>query len=346
MVGRQHPLKLTCRAYWPNSRQDFCRSPCRPTGQFRRKHLRLAVAANGPLFIEEDRRTAGLDFIRLYRDITSSLTLRAPDTTKVRAFFEEVGFEQVKILDLVQIGRSGAWQGTLSGTIKTARADEWFVPPIFGSQASTGYRFILAGPDVLPEVITKALSVETPAILLMAGVVDIAKRQELAERLRSGASPAVLVDEALVAFTTTRRHTRARAIFECGLPYGRVEPYTTDAGALPPEMFFGRDEELRHIMSKTADGCLVYGGRQLGKSALLSHAARTRHAPEDDQIVKRRDVKSLGNSEKTREIWTHLASMLSPEVVKADSRSAEAISRDIRGWLARKASWSDRLHVR
>ena len=255
---------------------------------------REASASESPLFIEEDRRAAGLDFIEIYRAIKASAARRKPDTAKIREFLEAVGFERVKIHGLDPVGRSNAWNGEISAEIRSVGADDWFLPPIFGSQATAGYRLLLVGPDVLPEVIVKALSTEMPAILIMCGVVDAARRHELAERMRANAIPALLIDEALATFTATRRQTRARTIFECGLPYGRVDPYTTDAGALPPEMFFGREEEIRHIMSRTADGCLVYGGRQLGKSALLGHVSRTRHAPENDIIVVRRDVKSLG----------------------------------------------------
>ena len=197
----------------------------------------------------------------------------------------------------------------------------------------------MVGPDTLPETIQKALNPEIPTILLLSGVADLAKRREFAERLRATAIPALLIDEALVAFAATRRDTRARTVFECGLPYGRVEPYTTDAGQVPTEMFFGREAEIRDIMSKTADGCLVYGGRQLGKSALLSHVARTRHAPEDNRIVVRREVKALGNSEQTSEIWRHLNAMLVRDgVVKESSRTADAVSRDIREWLVTRAN--------
>jgi len=299
--------------------------------------MREAVASEGPLFIEDDRRAAGLDFIEVYRAISKSAIQRKPNTAKIREFLEAIGFERVKIHDLKPLGRSSAWSGEISGEIRSVSSDDWFLPPVFGSQAAAGYQLLLVGPDVLPEVVTKALSTDMPAILIMCGVADLARRQELAERLRANAIPALVIDEALTAFTATRRQTRARTIFECGLPYGRVDPYTTDAGALPPEMFFGREEEIRHIMSKKGDGCLVYGGRQLGKSALLGHVSRTRHAPENDMIVVRRDVKSLGNSEKASEIWTHLAGMLSPEVVAPGSRTAEAVSRDIRNWIARKA---------
>ncbi len=61
---------------------------------------------------------------------------------------------------------------------------------------------------------------------MLAGVVESSRRIEFAERLRANAKPALLIDEALIAFTATKRVTRARTVFECGLPYGRVEPYT------------------------------------------------------------------------------------------------------------------------
>ncbi|MBV6649221.1 MAG: hypothetical protein KI789_05820 [Hoeflea sp.] len=293
--------------------------------------FREALAGDGKLAIEEDRRAAGVHFISLYRDVVTSMTLKMPAMSKARELLEEIGFENVNFHSPRALG-SKTWQVMLTGTI---RSDGWFLPPIFGSKAVSGYKLLIIGPDTLPETIIKALEPGTPAILLVAGVADLTKRLEFAERLRAGAYPVLFIDEALIAFAATRRDTRARTIFECGLPYGRVEPYTTDAGQIPPEMFFGRAEEIRSIMSKTADGCLVYGGRQLGKSALLSHVSRTRNAPDEDRIVLRREVKSLGNAEKTSEIWGHLNAMLMPYgIVRNASRDADSVSRDIKQWLA------------
>ena len=295
------------------------------------KAYEAAIAGDGLLATEEDRRAAALSLIDLYRDIGRSVKGGSPASDKIRQFFEDIGFEGVRVSDLRQIGRSKAWRMKLSGRISS---DGWFLPPTFGSKATGGYAVFLLGPDTLPEAIQKALDAETPTILLVAGCADLARRHEFAERMRANAIPGLLIDEALVAFAATRRETRARTIFECGLPYGRVEPYTTDAGRLPPEMFFGREAEIRAIMSKRADGCLVYGGRQLGKSALLAHVARTRHAPEEGRIVKVLERKSLGDAEDISAIWAHLNTMLSEHgVVREASRSAETVTKDIRAWL-------------
>lgn len=312
-------LPLTSSEDWPTAPED----------------LVAAVSGDGPLHIEESRRSAGLDLIGLFKDVAKSIASRNPNLKKLPRFMEEIGYDGVKLHNARGVGRS-IWNVDLSGTIRTGTAEEWFLPPVFGSLASGGTKLLLIGPDTLPEMVVKALSSDIGVILFYAGLLDHAKRHELAQGLRAKAIPALLIDEAVVAFAATRREVRARTVFECGLPYGRVEPYTTDAGRLPPEMFFGRGDEIRLIMSKTADGCLVYGGRQLGKSALLGHIARTQHAPEEDQIVVSREVRALGNAEKTSEIWAHLAEMLSPHVVKPGSRTADQIYKDIKEWTVHK----------
>lgn len=294
-----------------------------------------AVSEDGPLHIEESRRSAGLDLIGLFKDVAKSIASRNPNLKKLPRLLEEIGYEGVKLHNSRGVGRT-IWSVDMSGTIRTGTADEWFLPPVFGSLASGGTKLLLIGPETLPEMVIKALSPDVGVILFYAGLLDHAKRHELAQGLRAKAIPALLIDEAVIAFAATRREVRARTVFECGLPYGRVEPYTTDAGRLPPEMFFGRGEEIRLIMSKTANGCLVYGGRQLGKSALLGHIARTEHAPEEDRIVVSREVRALGNAEKTSEIWAHLAEMLTPHVVKPGSRTADAVYKDIKEWTVHK----------
>jgi hypothetical protein len=283
----------------------------------------------GPLYIEEDRRAASLSLISHYLDVVQSINGGTPAMQKVRGLFEEIGFENVKTHEATRIGSSRSWEAGLSAEI---RSDGWFLPPIFGSRSTGKFTLVLVAPDTLPEAVMKCLSAESPAILLLSGVADLARRREFAERLRANAIPALFIDEALVAFAATRRDTRARTIFECGLPYGRITPYVTDAGAVPKEMFFGRKDEIRFIMSKNSDGCLVYGGRQLGKSALLNHIEATRHDPASNIIVVKREHKTLGNAEKASEIWSYLKAMLPDGIVKPASRDAESIGQDIRLW--------------
>ncbi|MFQ6551895.1 hypothetical protein AAD018_006050 [Aestuariibius insulae] len=298
------------------------------------KAFEEATATEGNLlFAEEDRRAAAVNFIVMYRDLMLGMRTKKATHGQIKALFEEIGFEQVNVSKIEELGRKGSWTGTLHTRIVS---DGWFLPPVFGSNATSGYNFVVASPETLPETMIKAIGDSSrPAIIFLSGVADASRRREIAERLRSKAIPALLIDEALIAFAATRRETRARTVFECGLPYGRIDPYTTDAGQLPPEMFFGREGEVHKIIAKTADGCLVYGGRQLGKSALLAHIAQTQHDDSEKRFFVNREIKALGISEKTSEIWRHISNMLPDDIVKPDHTSVDLVSRDIQAWVNR-----------
>lgn len=58
------------------------------------------------------------------------------------------------------------------------------------------------------------------------------------------------------------------------MPFAYYQPYVADSSKpMPSELFIGRKEELKKI--KDVNGVnIVYGGRQLGKSALLMKAKR------------------------------------------------------------------------
>ena len=56
------------------------------------------------------------------------------------------------------------------------------------------------------------------------------------------------------------------------MPYSYYQPYVFDSmSKMPPEMFFGRTDELQKIEDRNGIH-MLYGGRQLGKSALLKRA--------------------------------------------------------------------------
>ena len=168
----------------------------------------------GPLETDESRHGAALEFLGLYHELCAAMSKDNPKVEQLRAFFEEVGFENVKIIGTSRLGRSKSWHMTMMADL---RSDGWFLPPVFGSKVTSGYALFLIGHDTLPEAIQKTLDPEIPTILLLSGVADLAKRHEFAERLRATGIPALFIDEALVAFTATRRETRARTIFECGV---------------------------------------------------------------------------------------------------------------------------------
>lgn len=214
-------------------------------------------------------------------------------------------------------------------------SNDFFCSPEFGSKAQGRYKVMVIGSNVLFEQIDDYLEQDEPAFILVKGCMSLDKRQEFSHGLRRRNIQAILIDEALVSFIAVSTSPRLETLFECGLPFGRFEPYTNAAGRLPPEMFFGREIEISLIYRRNVDGCLVYGGRQLGKSALLSHVEERYHNLDRGIIVQRREVNSLGGrAEPASNIWVRMAQMLGDCGLPFSGEfNEESVTRHISEWL-------------
>lgn len=113
-----------------------------------------------------------------------------------------------------------------------------------------------------------------PVLLLHHGPLGPDLRAAVAERFRTIGRTVAVVDDNLFAHlvqTGARRYERTMGLV---LPFTTTNPYHLDVSGLVPEtMFFGRRAERDAVMDRYGTSHL-YGGRQLGKSALLRHVER------------------------------------------------------------------------
>ena len=114
----------------------------------------------------------------------------------------------------------------------------------------------------------------------------------------------IVLDETLVLFLSTVTSGRLRAFFDCTLPFTCVDPFVTTASLVPPELFYGRASERDQIIDKYGS-CFVYGGRQIGKTALLRSAEAMFHGPKGGQIARWIDLKAneIGLVRGAETIW-------------------------------------------
>jgi hypothetical protein len=107
----------------------------------------------------------------------------------------------------------------------------------------------------------------------------------------------------------------------------RVSPYQINAGIQRDSSFFGRAEELRHILNRDPANYLIVGGRQLGKSSLL--LAIKRH------MDKRRDMLcdyiSVG--------LEPIESAIAPRIGLAPDATLAEIIRALRNPVDRRPRW-------
>jgi hypothetical protein len=100
------------------------------------------------------------------------------------------------------------------------------------------------------------------------------RRLALSRMCRSKRRSFLVVDELLVSHLCGLTEGRLAAFFRGATPFTYADPFVTASSLVPPEMFYGREEELAALMSPDNGRCFVYGGRQLGKTALLREAER------------------------------------------------------------------------
>ena len=213
----------------------------------------------------------------------------------------------------------------------------------FGSSADGRYEVVLNGSGSARELIVQAIDGNPNArtFVLHFGKLTTTDREWLRRWSIDQSVHFVVVDEALVLYLASLSGGTLRALFDCTLPFTCAEPFFTAPGLVPPESFFGRESERRTILEPYGS-CFVYGGRQLGKTALLRAAEAAFHKPEKRQIAQYVDLKvhDIGTAARPDDIWRLLWAVFARAgVVGADEkmprghdRLVEAVSNAITGW--------------
>jgi hypothetical protein len=189
--------------------------------------------------------------------------------------------------------------------------------PQFGSLTRNKYEVICLwerpGADTIAARLRELrLSVGSVIVLYLGRLYN---RQDLVRISRDKTVSAVLLDEILLVYLTKERDASNRlpVFLKCALPYTVLNPYSPfQAGHVPPEMFFGREVMIRELQ-RMGGSCIVFGGRQLGKSALLGRVQREFHNPDREQYAAVDDIKFLGDPlamKETSHIWGRIRESL------------------------------------
>ncbi|XVV06882.1 hypothetical protein ACQPW3_16480 [Actinosynnema sp. CA-248983] len=175
-------------------------------------------------------------------------------------------------------------------------------------------------------------------VLLYLYAMDLPTRRALAAEADRGSVQALVVDPAVVGWVAANAPGSWRATQRVTLPWTSLNPYTPFvAGLVPPEVFVGRDREMAEVVDPNG-GLFIYGGRQLGKSALLRRVEATfnegglRHA-----VYLDLKGKGIGEAEPASRIWRELAVELKKRGVLPESMSQDpppdVVVNHVKAWL-------------
>ena len=188
--------------------------------------------------------------------------------------------------------------------------------------------------------IFRSIGIESrdPTIVLHFGCLG-AERNEIRKRATREHRLFLVVDESLVLFLAGRPSNRLSALFRCALPYSAAQPYATTSGLVPQELFYGRQRARETIMDQFG-ACFIYGGRQLGKTALLRQVEKDFKS--DDRVAKWIDLR-VNEIDRAPDLWRVVQHALRPSrVVRRDgdidpesTRQVESLLRQFgNGWPA------------
>ena len=263
---------------------------------------------------------------------------RSVDPDLVSQFFAGLGFTITD--DSVQV-RTDA-----SVVLRTEplRARELCPAYSFGSDARGRYKVVLNWNASSRESIIQVVG-STPharTFVLHFGKLARADREWLSRWSIQNSVQFITVDETLVLYLASLPDGALRALFDCTLPFTCVEPFFTAAGLVPPESFFGRGSEHRTI-SESSGSCFVYGGRQLGKTALLNNVQDAFHNPTSRRLAHYLDLKvhDIGIGHGADHIWKVLWKVFGQlgvidteqKMPRGHDSLVNAIARAVTGWL-------------
>lgn len=182
--------------------------------------------------------------------------------------------------------------------------------PAFGSKSETeGFRVLcLYGNyncDALMDKFRSANSTAKHTLVLLDFALNIEERRRLARKIKEekSFSKSFIVLDRVILFYLAKHYaenTVLRRLLAVTLPFAYYQPFVEASRQdMPPELFTGRETELTSIESP--DGAnLVYGGRQLGKSALLKMA--------------RQNIDRNGNGD--RAVWIEIKDLTAADALK------------------------------
>lgn len=124
-------------------------------------------------------------------------------------------------------------------------------------------------------------------LVLYFGTLSRKDRTELAVGAGKLSQPLLVADDAALAYLAARGNRQVSTATETLLPFSGVNPYIREKrGRIGGEMFYGRDAERSNII-KPHGTQVIFGGRGLGKSALLADAGErfTALRPGHHQVI-------------------------------------------------------------
>ncbi|CUX56972.1 hypothetical protein AGR8A_pTi10053 [Agrobacterium fabrum str. J-07] len=282
-----------------------------------------------------DRRPEVLETLNEWNELKRAVASSRPETeiaSRVVRMLERFGLE-VKLRSPNPRGNRRFY--TVDMHVDLLLDSSSVLLPDFGSLTGGNYRFCI-GTKMPSDTEVAGIEADAGAlriIFLVTETVSTDRRRQLHLSSLESSKRLLVIDESIVYFALSETEFRGLTLFELAQPFSFADPYL-DYGnaAVPREMFFGRAEERRKLLEPHGS-CIVFGGRRLGKTALLRHLQVEEDDPEAGTAVAYVNINDIGANAGQEQIWESMSRELRAIFSKPVEQS-ERFSETIRQWLS------------
>lgn len=237
------------------------------------------------------------------------------DSNSIKSLLSELGFNNPRVGKPERIGGMECFDVSLEKPNNGRKSNYTHPISIFGSEAEDNcFRVACAFGRRKPEELIdsfKSIGSAKNTLMFLNYSLTLPERRTLARLSKKEFTRKtfVVVDRVVITYLAKNYSLTAinRMLMSVVVPFAYYQPYVAESSkVMPPEMFMGRKTELEKI--EAADGVnIVYGGRQLGKSALLRMAQKDIDRNENNDRAILVDIKGLDFRETARKIAAELA---------------------------------------
>lgn len=202
-----------------------------------------------------------------------------------------------------------------------------------GNERDAHYPVIVVSPGEIDACIGSFDQLPEQAIILFTDPLDARQRRDLQRKARRSTRSIAVADTMTIAALATTRDAGTRQFFELAIPYGSSHTYSDTSSDTAIENFFGRDTEMRALIDSRGP-CFVYGGRQLGKTALLKQI-ELRENGNDDRVALYCYIKPVGDTEGADDVWKEIQRRVQARGMVLPK--AASIQEQLKAWVLQKA---------
>lgn len=243
------------------------------------RYVQDILRRTGPIRNKED--VSGNELVRNWMGGMRDKPQIPPDENRLKKFLTQLEFK------VASISPSETWSSNSVNKVMTwqivlDKTQGHHSHPIaaFGSQAMEfGFRLALVRGRYRADGLLSIMSTiqdTQHTIIMQDWALPLDERKRLARKVKEAGFVHVfaVLDRVLLDFLVKNYKTfeMQSMLMQLLMPFANCQPYVPESSKkMPPEMFKGRREELQKIKDPAGVN-VVYGGRQLGKSALLNMA--------------------------------------------------------------------------